>query len=252
MEPKFSQWHLHMLPGQCSRLQPKRTGLYVGTLSTSVSTTAKFLEPVHVQLQERLEEDYILFDQNDVLSRPRSLDFIPQCYTFNEPPITSSSTNSPHHLSMKYAAEDEKYLKILGVTTMTPCSFIFELELMIKTSPKGFSAKDADWHSHVAGVLYRLPDYLQSQLRQLPIIPLSDGTCVAEDSGSMILSSSTSEFDIPDGLQLAVVDAQAAVQSVMVTCKDGRTERLDSTFLSKKELLVADQEGVPFLDLLNS
>lgn len=170
-----------------------------------------FLKPVHVSLRQKLSEEYILHSQKGALVRPNRLLHIPQCYTFNGVPITSSSQNDARYLSTKYAEEDWKYLETLGVTIMCESGFLVELHWLIEKSPTEFARKSKEWHSHLADILNGLGRLrCQLRLRSLPIIPLADGKWVAADSGEIFFPFGTADFDIPGGLQLAVVDAQAA------------------------------------------
>lgn len=125
-------------------------------------------------------------------------------------PITSSPKNASRYLSTRYSEDDEKYLKLLGVEIMSDTAFLLELERFIRYSREEFTAKPKHWHSLLAGVLNRLFSAHKSLLRRLPIIPLKNGTWVTADSCTILFPSTGTHIDLPNGLKLELVDAQAA------------------------------------------
>jgi hypothetical protein len=42
------------------------------------------------------------------------------------------------------------------------------------------------------------------------------------------------------------------LRAILVTCMNGKKQRLDATFIPSRELLVASQDGVPFVDIPDS
>lgn len=140
---------------------------------------------------------------------PWRLTYVPDKFLFNGTPISTSANTSEKYLSRNYSPDDLKFLEKLGVKEMSEVTFFSELRTMFK-DPKGdFKNKSDAWHSHLADILIRFGKSYQSQLLDLPLVPLENGTWAAATGNDIVFPATKAEFELPTGLRLLVVDSKA-------------------------------------------
>jgi hypothetical protein len=169
-----------------------------------------FLKPFHVELLDKLKSQTILLSDSGDLAAPKSLEYVPEKFTFNGAPMTISARTSSWHLSSRYLESDLKYLKVLGVSEMGNNEFILELKSLLSNATAEFKAKSDAWQSHLASTLMHFPEAYSSDLAGLAVVPLSDGTWVAARERQILFPFTKAEFDLPGGLELSVVHDGAA------------------------------------------
>jgi hypothetical protein len=93
---------------------------------------------------------------------------------------------------------------------MRDYSFMSDLTSMIRDDSGEFRAKSNDWHSRLAGILIGLSERYSSELRKLELVPLEDGSWVSASGRQILFPANKKEFELPGGLELMVVDSNAA------------------------------------------
>ncbi|KAF8849225.1 hypothetical protein BDZ45DRAFT_240473 [Acephala macrosclerotiorum] len=169
-----------------------------------------FLQPFHHELWKNLEMEPILFSQSGDLTAPKSLTYVPEKYTFSGAPLTISTKTSSRYLSGRYLESGFEYLKVLGVAEMTEFKFFDELSTMTRLASEEFKKKSNAWHSHLASILLTLGPSNSTQLADLTIVPLDNGTWIQSKNNQILFPSNRSEFELPGGLELHVVHPDAA------------------------------------------
>ncbi|KUJ23972.1 uncharacterized protein LY89DRAFT_712924 [Mollisia scopiformis] len=169
-----------------------------------------FLKPFHLEMRNKLALQDVLYSQSGTLTRPNSLIYVPEKFTFNAAPLTISAQTSGRYLSGRYLESDLKYLEVMSVEAMSELRFFAELTSFLKTSMGVFKTKSRAWHSHLASILMRLPREYYTQLADLTLVPLNNGTWIAANGRQILFPAAKAEFELPGGLELSVVDSTAA------------------------------------------
>lgn len=169
-----------------------------------------FLKPFHLDIREKLALQPVFYSHSGDLAEPKSLTYVPEEYTFNGAPMTVGTNNTSQYLSARYPEADLKYFEVLGVKKMPEEVFFQEFSSLLKTSIGDFKKKSNAWHSHLAGILVRLSAAHSPQLSDLMLVPLSDGSWSAAAGRQILFAGDEAEFKLPGGLQLSVVQAEAA------------------------------------------
>ena len=124
--------------------------------------------------------------------------------------MTMSPQTSHRCLSARYVEPDLQYLTVIAVKEMSEFAFFYELKTLLINCPENIKAKSTAWHSHLATLLMRLSPIYSSQLGDLALVPLTDGSLVAANGRQILFPANKAEFELPGGLELSVVDSGAA------------------------------------------
>ncbi|KAL2075234.1 hypothetical protein VTL71DRAFT_177 [Oculimacula yallundae] len=169
-----------------------------------------FLKPFHRQLIEQMKTSTLLYAQNGDLLAPSQLSYVLDEYLYDGAPLTVSSSTSTRYLSGRYLNDHIRYLEVIGVARMTEATFYEELVAMVQNSAEEFGRKPNAWHSYLASVLTRMSPGYSCRLPYLDIVPLSNGTWVHAQGQFILFPASKDEFALPGGLDLKVVESEAA------------------------------------------
>jgi len=224
-----------------------------------------FFHPLKKQMLVHLSLMKVLEDLTGQPEAPRNLIYVPRTYRDDSgEPLTKGATTSNLYLSTQYDDLDYKYLQRLGVREMDHGLFLDHLEKVI-ANMNDFIHRPAEWHSRLAGVLAEVwdnryashfkkldklaigeefdeslsdddfeidsepfsssPLAFRARVRALPVVPLRDGRWVSGRTDNLLLAASTSDWELPGGMGLSVIDSTA--------CQDSRRENLYRLFGAK-------------------
>lgn len=169
-----------------------------------------FLKPFHLDIREKLALQPVFYSHFGDLAEPKSLLYVPEEYNFNGAPMTIGTNNTSQYLSARYPEADLKYFEVLGVKKMSEDVFFQEFSAFLQASIGDFKKKSNAWHSHLAEILVRLSAAHSPQLPSLMLVPLSNGSWAAAAGRQILFAGDEAEFELPGGLQLSVVQTEAA------------------------------------------
>ncbi|KAF2232981.1 hypothetical protein EV356DRAFT_487514 [Viridothelium virens] len=168
----------------------------------------------------------VLESQAGTLQAPQTLAYVPELFTDGgTPPVPLLATAATLH---QYLATPYSYHDVwsLGVTEITAAAFLEGLRSYIFNSSTAFKSRPPDWHARVARAL-RCKYSSAKKLKNIPFIPLRNGTWISWNGGDFYFPSSTGGLQVPGGIDVPVI-AQDAVND---------SDRLDFyRWLGAKEL----------------
>ena len=125
-------------------------------------------------------------------------------------PFTLTSSTAASYLSLKYPAWAIEALGPIGLSRLSPCEFLRDLNSAVTEDPTTFRTKrSATWHSQLAETLFKLTTEveLMSMIQDICLIPLHDGNWTSARDQAIFFSKSGTSLEIPSGIEVLVVDA---------------------------------------------
>ncbi|KAI7968869.1 hypothetical protein EIK77_002865 [Talaromyces pinophilus] len=179
------------------------------------SIAHEFWEDLHDMIIEALAEHPILLTRKGVKQLPSRLQRLSErhCDKHGEPLF--DDLQQEVYLSSKYSPEHREYLQELGVTTLSWNNILARITPYLQGDNPRFLHQDDDWHTRVANLLMRgLKDKaIKSKIKELPLIPLRDGSLRHNASKTIYFPLDTLGNHIPSDLNLQIVDDHALKNS---------------------------------------
>lgn len=173
---------------------------------------SSFFENFRTQLLQSLGQKRILVSRSGKLEIPSKMFFIPERFLDEyEVPITLNDRTKDQYVSGNYKLDLLESIKALGVKEMTDQDFVGHLGAMIRNDIRVLQTKrKTGWNSALSRALMLVSKEVQTQWSALPIIPLRDGRWVSATQGNIFFPANDDSVAIPDGIDIMVVDQDAA------------------------------------------
>ncbi|CEI61900.1 unnamed protein product [Fusarium venenatum] len=127
--------------------------------------------------------------------------------------LTLSAKTSPLYLSNKYPAWTIPGILSLGVRRLSATEFLEHFRTLLSEEDSAFRKKSSSWHGDLAKVLLSLisDERIRKDLRNLPIIPLTEGRWVSASNNPkpVFVSKDLELDDFPTHSGLPIVDPEA-------------------------------------------
>ena len=167
---------------------------------------------LHHNILRALRNKAILWSRNrDAnLQTPTALRYVPAAYRFEGKTLFDLLSINATHLSFAY---DDVYthLQSIGVSKLDLYQLCQEFcQWVDAVGIAGIKAQSEAWHIRVSRLFRRESGEVLRMLRQLPIIPLRDGSWVNARTSHLYLPSQTHNEAVPSGVKISIVDHDAA------------------------------------------
>jgi hypothetical protein len=175
-----------------------------------------FFEAFKESLLKRIASEKVLESVDGQFVAPSSLMFCPPQFCDKDGrPLTATAASSCRYLSPKYSSDDHETLTTFGVQEMTGKEFIRELSKLMKEDPAFFCNQSLEWHSCLARALSPLclDRQLSLKIAALQLIPLRDKRWASVEDGTIFFPGDRHGLTIPDGVDLLVVEHDAAADA---------------------------------------
>ena len=172
-----------------------------------------FFEAFKESLLKRIASEKVLESADGQFMAPSSLISCPSKFCDKDGrPLTATAANSCRYLSQKYKSDDHETLTTFGVQDMTGREFVRELFDLMKEDPAFLCNQGLKWHSYLARALSPLCSdrQLSLQIAALKLIPLRDKRWASVEEGTIFFPGDRHGLTIPDGVDLLVVEHNAA------------------------------------------
>jgi hypothetical protein len=172
-----------------------------------------FFESFKGLLLKRIASEKVLESADGQFMAPSTLISCPSKFCDNDGrPLTATAANSCRYLSPKYKSDDQETLATFGVQEMTGGKFVCELFNLTKEDPAFLCNQSLEWHSYLATALSPLCSdrQLSLQIAALKLIPLRDKRWASVEEGTIFFPGDRHGLTIPDGVDLLVVEYNAA------------------------------------------
>jgi hypothetical protein len=172
-----------------------------------------FFEAFKESLLKRMASERVLESLDGQFVAPSSLMFCPPQFCDSDGrPLTATEATSRRYLSPKYNSDDYETLTTFGVQEMTGKEFVRDLSKLMKEDPALFCNQSMEWHSRLARALSPLcaDGKLSLKIEALQLIPLRDKRWASVEDGTIFFPGDRHGLTIPEGVDLFVVDDDAA------------------------------------------
>ena len=149
--------------------------------------THPFFQEAGISILNELKETVVLESCAHIMARPSQLTYVDQkkFADGNGQPFTLSESTASRYLSADYQMwAVDSLCSLLGVRNLSNEQFLEDLNWLISSESEAFRARSNLWHSQLARALVPLEadSKHRSILRELCIIPLSDGQWTSADT----------------------------------------------------------------------
>lgn len=137
--------------------------------------------------------------------KPSVVRYVPKAYRFEGETLFDLPSINKTHLSFAY---DHVYepLRSIGVRQLSLRDLCEEFcEWVGSVGIAGLKEKSEKWHSKVATIFYQEGEWIKWKLKQLPIIPLRDGSWVRATETHLFLPSLNKNEHVPTGINISIV-----------------------------------------------
>jgi len=176
--------------------------------------SSRFWNHLHEGILADLREEKILQsrDENASFRKPRALSYVPAEFRFGNGTLFDLTSIRGSHLAFNYDDVIDQ-LELIGVLRLTISDLYKELRKWItEVGVTGIQAQSMAWHRQVAS-LFCNEWQLKESLRDLPIIPLTDGSWVNAKTKHLYLVSGKENEHLPTGVDISIVDQAASQDS---------------------------------------
>ena len=181
---------------------------YLTSLGTASHT---IFHDFHSRTLEILRSTAVIESEASTMENPSRLKYVPLIFTDQATPPTPllyGRGGMQDYASHKYSSTD---LSKLGIRELSSTDFVWLLQDYLNTDFHRFCQQPAAWHSKLARALVAV---WRTDLRDLRLIPLRDGSWVAASSvGKVFFPDMTDGLTFPIGIQVHVIDDAAAMES---------------------------------------
>jgi hypothetical protein len=147
------------------------------------------------------------------LQKPTDLYYVPGDYRFENGTLFDLPSLLHSHLSFEYDSVKSE-LSLIGVDTLHINDLWREFSHWInEVGVDGLKTQSIEWHQKVSLIFCdRKP--LREKLRNLPIVPLRDGSWAKARQDRVFFTSTHTEEHVPTGIELFLVDRSVSNDSV--------------------------------------
>ena len=160
----------------------------------------------------------IIWSRAKTLEKPEMLANVPCVYLDRQQrPLIGTTVDMKIYLSSKYDwVKDKATLRSLGVTEMTPSSFITKVTSFTQVSRKQYENESPEWHEDLCKAITTLPDmFWHSQIPSLPLIPLRNEQWMsAQQAGKEVFLDHDDGTPVPHGINILLVEPTAMKSAV--------------------------------------
>ncbi|KAF5689039.1 hypothetical protein FDENT_4541 [Fusarium denticulatum] len=175
--------------------------------------TSGFWYGLHKNMMNALRDTPLLRSRaRGALRKPTDLYYVPEEYRFGNGTIFDLPSLSRSHLSFEYDSVKSE-LSLIGVETLNINDLWRELSQWInEVGVDGLKAQSIKWHQSVSSI-FCSQQKLREKLRDLPIVPLRDGSWVRARQDRVFFTSTHTKEHVPTGIELSLVDESVSQDS---------------------------------------
>ncbi|KAF5723298.1 hypothetical protein FMUND_1932 [Fusarium mundagurra] len=175
--------------------------------------TSGFWYGLHENMMNALRDTPLLRSRaGGTLRKPTDLYYVPEKYRFENGTVFDLPSLSRSHLSFEYDSVKPE-LSLIGVKTLNINDLWRELSQWInEVGVDGLKAQSVEWHQKVSSIFCD-QQKLREKLRDLPIVPLRDGSWVRARQDRVFFTSTHTQEHVPTGIELSLVDKSVSQDS---------------------------------------
>ncbi|KAK2690932.1 hypothetical protein QWA68_010794 [Fusarium oxysporum] len=176
--------------------------------------TSGFWYGLHQNMMNALRDTPLLKSRaGGALQKPTDLYYVPGDYRFENGTLFDLPSLLHSHLSFEYDSVKSE-LSLIGVDTLHINDLWREFSHWInEVGVDGLKTQSIEWHQKVSLIFCdRKP--LREKLRNLPIVPLRDGSWAKARQDRVFFTSTHTEEHVPTGIELFLVDRSVSNDSV--------------------------------------
>ncbi|EWG44919.1 hypothetical protein FVEG_15755 [Fusarium verticillioides 7600] len=175
--------------------------------------TSGFWYGLHENMMNALRDTPLLRSRaGGTLRMPTDLYYVPERYRFENGTVFDLPSLSRSHLSFEYDSVKSE-LSLIGVKTLNNNDLWRELSQWInEVGVDGLKAQSVKWHQKVSSIFCD-QQKLREKLRDLPIVPLRDGSWVRARQDRVFFTSTHTQEHVPTGIELSLVDNSVSQDS---------------------------------------
>ncbi|RKL19789.1 hypothetical protein BFJ68_g3268 [Fusarium oxysporum] len=168
--------------------------------------TSGFWHGLHQNMMNALRKTPLLESgADDTLRKPTDLYYVPRDWRFENGALFDLPSLLQTHLSFKYDSVRPE-LSLIGVDSLDINNLWLEFSQWInEVGIDGLKTRPIKWHQKVSSI-FRGRRELREKLRNLPIVPLRDGSWVKARQDCVFFTSTQNEEHVPTGIELFLVD----------------------------------------------
>ncbi|KAI1054608.1 hypothetical protein LB506_010697 [Fusarium annulatum] len=176
--------------------------------------TSGFWHDLHENMINDLRDTPLLKSRaGGALRKPTDLYYVPEEYRFENGTIFDLPSISHSHLSFEYDGVRSE-LSLIGVGIFNINDLWREFSQWIEeVGVDGLKAQSTEWHQKVSSIFCD-QQKLRGKLRDLPIVPLRDGSWARALQDRVFFASTNNEEHVPTGIELSLVDSFVSQDSV--------------------------------------
>ncbi|KAF5550145.1 hypothetical protein FPHYL_9467 [Fusarium phyllophilum] len=175
--------------------------------------TSGFWHGLHENMMNALRDTPLLKSRaGGALRKPTDLYYVPGVFRFENGTMFDLPSLSHSHLSFEYDSVKSE-LALIGVETLNINDLWRELSQWInEVGVDGLKAQSIEWHRKVSLIFFN-QQKLREKLRDLPIVPLRDGSWVRARQDRVFFTSTHTKEHVPTGIELSLVDESVSQDS---------------------------------------
>ncbi|KAF4501093.1 hypothetical protein FAGAP_2678 [Fusarium agapanthi] len=175
--------------------------------------TSGFWHGLHENMMSALQDTPLLKSRaGGDLRKPTDLYYVPGGFRFENGTLFDLPSLSHSHLSFDYDSVKSE-LSLIGVDTLNINDLWRELSQWInQVGVDGLKAQPIEWHQKVSSIFCD-QQKLREKLRDLPIVPLRDGSWVRASQDRVFFTSTHTQEHVPTGIELCLVDNSVSQDS---------------------------------------
>lgn len=176
-----------------------------------------FWDSLHSSILRALHSEKVLQSRDRQSVRdfqaPKFVRYVPDEYRFEGETLFDLPSINKRHLSFAYDHVREPLMRYIWVFQLSVSELCEEFcQWVARFGIAGLKQKPNEWHSRIAAIFYQKADNrIKLKLKQLPIIPLRNGSWVSAMETHLYLPSQDENEHVPSGINISIV-AQDTVQ----------------------------------------
>ncbi|SCV58621.1 uncharacterized protein FFB14_15750 [Fusarium fujikuroi] len=169
-----------------------------------------FWHGLHQNMMNSLSETPLLVSgAGDTLRKPTDLYYVPRDWRFENGALFDLPSLLQTHLSFRYDNVRQE-LSLIGVSSLDINDLWLEFSQWIdEVGTDGLKTRPVKWHQKVSSIFCGRRE-LRERLRNLPIVPLRDGSWVRARQDCVFFTSTQNEEHVPNGIELFLVDGSVS------------------------------------------
>ncbi|KAF4442132.1 hypothetical protein FACUT_2240 [Fusarium acutatum] len=174
------------------------------------SERSEFWHGLHQNIIKALRQTSLLESGADeTLRRPTDLYYVPRVWRFENGTLFDLPSLLQTHLSFKYD-DVRQELSLIGVNSLDINDLWLEFSQWInEVGTDGLKTRPVKWHQKVSSIFCGHRE-LREKLRNLPIVPLRDGSWVRARQDCVFFTSTQNEEHVPNGIEIFLVDGSVS------------------------------------------